>query len=407
MNPPASLSDALAADAADPLSAVRDQFDLKPGLVYLDGNSLGPPPKSALARLEETAHHAWKRDLIASWNTAGWIDWPKRCGDRIARLIGAATGSVLVCDSVSVNIFKLAGALMLRSGRTGLAVEAGEFPTDGYILQGLARLSGGALHRVAPGTSADALPQGTGVLVRSAVHYKTGAKVDIAAQERAAAEAGVEIIWDLSHAAGLIDLKLAEQGASYAVGCGYKYLNGGPGAPAFLHVRPERLEGLEQPVSGWMGHAQPFAFSDAYEGAAGIERFAAGTPPILAVAALDGALDVFDGLDMARLEAKARALGDLFLSRAAELGLDSVSPGVGEPRGGHVSLRHPEGYAIIQALIARGVVGDFRSPDLMRFGFSPLILSYAQVFDAAAALVEVVRAGAYQDPAFQRRAAVT
>jgi len=408
MNPPASLSDVLALDAADPLRDARALFDLKPGLIYLDGNSLGPPPRTALARLERTAHEDWKRGLIASWNTAGWIDWPRRCGDRIARIIGAEPGSVLVCDSVSVNIFKLAGALLLRSGGRGLAVEAGEFPTDGYILDGLARLSGARLHRVAPGTPPDALPSGVGVLVRSAVQYKTGAKLDIAADEAAAARSGVEIIWDLSHAAGLIDLKLAEDGASYAVGCGYKYLNGGPGAPAFLHVRTERLEGLDQPVSGWMGHARPFAFDDAYDGAAGIERFAAGTPPILAVASLDGALDVFDGLKMAALEAKARALGDLFLARTQALGLETVSPGIGgAPRGGHVSLKHPDGYAIVQALIARGVVGDFRSPDLMRFGFSPLILSFADVFDAAAALVETVTSGAYRDPAFQQRSAVT
>ncbi len=409
MNPAevTSRAQAEALDAADPLRAARGRFELPGDLIYLDGNSLGPPPASALRQLEETAKIAWKRDLIASWNKADWIDWPSRCGDRIARLIGAAPGSVLVADSVSVNIFKLAAALMRRSGRPGLAVDAGEFPTDGYILEGLAALGGGALHRVAPGTSPDRLPGDVGVLVRSAVHYKTGAVCDIRAEERAAQHSGVSIIWDLSHAAGVLDLRLEADGARYAVGCGYKYLNGGPGAPGYLHVRPDALEGLEQPLSGWMGHASPFTFRDGYEPAPGVERFAAGTPPILAVAALAGALEAFDGLDMAALETKARALGDLFLTRAERLGLESVSPGAGTRRGGHVSLRHEHGYAIVQALIARGVVGDFRDPDLMRFGFSPLILSHAEVFDAADVLAEVLESRVYEEPQFQTRAAVT
>ncbi|MGJ3233023.1 MAG: kynureninase [Oceanicaulis sp.] len=401
-----SRTDAEALDRADPLAGRREAFDVPDGVIYLDGNSLGPLPRASRDALHQAIETEWRTDLIKSWNTAGWIDLPLRTGDRIARLIGAPAGSVLCADSVSVNLFKLAASLVTR-GAGLVAVERGDFPTDGYILEGLARLSGAGFSLIEPGAGVAGLPEPGGVLVRSAVHYKTAEIVDIEAEEREAARRGASIIWDLSHAAGLVDTSLEARGARYAVGCGYKYLNGGPGAPGFVYVHPSVSGDLAQPLSGWMGHQNPFEFTDGYRPAEGIGRFAAGTPPILSMTALHAALSLHDGLDLSALEAKARALGDLFLARIAPLGLDCVSPGIGAPRGGHVSVRHGDGYAIVQALIEQGIIGDFRAPDLMRFGFSPLVLSHAEVFDAAEALVETVRSGRYREARFSKRGAVT
>ncbi|MFW5660650.1 MAG: aminotransferase class V-fold PLP-dependent enzyme [Oceanicaulis sp.] len=405
----ASVTDrdgAKALDRDDPLAGFKNLFVLREGLIYLDGNSLGPLTLAAKAALSAAIEEEWGRDLIGSWNSADWIGLPRRTGDRIAALIGAPDGSVLCADSVSVNLFKLAAALVSQ-GHDLVAVERGDFPTDGYVLEGLSKISGAGFSLTEPGTGIAGLPEETGVLVRSAVHYKTAGIVDIEAEERAAAERGCAIIWDLSHAAGLIDLRLEERGARYAVGCGYKYLNGGPGAPGFVYVHPSVSNTLAQPLSGWMGHRAPFSFTDGYRPADGVARFAAGTPPILSMTALHAALSLYEGLAIADLQEKARRLGDLFLARIAALDLPNLSPGIGERRGGHVSLRHPDGYAVVQALIARGIVVDFRAPDVMRFGFSPLILSYADVFDAAEALVEIVRTESFRDPAFERRGAVT
>lgn len=399
-------ADAERLDKDDPLAHRRAAFDIPDGVVYLDGNSLGPLPRAARDALHRAIEQEWRTDLIKSWNTAGWIDLPTRAGDRIAALIGAPAGSVLVADSVSVNLFKLASALVIR-GAGLVAVERGDFPTDGYILEGLARLSGAGFSLIEPGAGVAGLPEQGGVLVRSAVHYKTAEIVDIEAEEREAARRGAAIIWDLSHAVGLVDTQLEARGARYAVGCGYKYLNGGPGAPGFVYVHPSLAGDLAQPLSGWMGHASPFEFTDGYRPAEGIKRFAAGTPPILSMTALHAALSLYDGLDLPALQQKARALGDLFLARIAPLGLECVSPGIGEARGGHVSVRFKDGYPVVQALIDQGVIGDFRAPDLMRFGFSPLVLSYADVFDAAEALVETVRSGRYREARFSRKGAVT
>lgn len=397
--------EAEALDAADPLAPLRDQFDLPEGVIYLDGNSLGPPPRAALTRLHETAHEHWGRDLIKSWNTAGWIDLPKRCGAKIAALIGADSDDVIVCDSTSVNIFKLASALM--KGRDGaLAYEHDEFPTDGYILQGLAAMTGAALLELNKPSPETAFADNVSVLIKSAVHYKTAVVADIPAWERAAAKAGAVIVWDLSHAAGIIDVNLSAAGARYAVGCGYKYLNGGPGAPAYVYVEREAASGLAQPLSGWMGHARAFDFAGEYAPAGGVSRFACGTPPILSMACLDAALNVYEGVDMGEVERKAKALGDIFLARAQSLGLETVSPGAGERRGGHVSFKFADGYAVVQALIARGVIGDLRTPDLMRFGFAPLYLRYADVWDAADALEDVMKSESWRKPEFAARKAV-
>jgi len=396
-----TLENAQALDRADPLARHRAAFELPRGVLYLDGNSLGPPPKAALARLRQCAEQEWGKGLIRSWNDAGWIDLPRRAGAKIARLLGADADDVIVCDSVSVNLFKIAAALLTRRPGARLAVFADEFPTDQYVLEGLSRLVGARLVRIGAG---DDIPEG-GVIVRSLVHYKTAAVADMAASETEAATRGAEIVWDLSHATGVVALDVARDGARFAIGCGYKYLNGGPGAPAFLYVRRDEAARLDQPLSGWMGAKSPFAFSSAYEPADGVGRFASGTPAILSLATLDAALDLFDGVDVSELEAKARALGDLFLAAGKAAGLEPV--GVAGRRGGHVAFRHAHGYAIVQALIARGVVGDFRAPDLARFGFSPLFLSYSDVWQAGEILRAVMERGAFRDPAFSRRSAVT
>ena len=395
-----SRADALAMDDADPLAPLRDAFDLEPGVIYLDGNSLGPPPRKSLARLERAARSEWRRGLIRSWNDADWINLPSRCGARIAPLIGAAPDDVIVADSVSVNIFKLAAAI-LRKKPGALAYETGEFPTDGYILQGLAALTSAPLRELAPG----ARPEGDiSVVVRSAVHYKTAAVADIAAYEKAAGDAAV--IWDLSHAAGAVRLDLAAAGARYAVGCGYKYLNGGPGAPAYVWVKSPHADDLEQPIAGWMGHAAPFDFAGGYRPGEGVKRFAAGTPNILSLTALDAALEVFANIDPAALEAKSRKLGDVFLQLTADLELPSPSPPVGARRGGHVCLEHENGYAVMQALIARGVIGDFRPPNLMRFGFSPLFVRFIDVWDTADALRDILQTESWNQSEFLTRRAV-
>jgi kynureninase len=390
-----------AQDRADPLAPLRDAFDLPEGVLYLDGNSLGPAPKSALLRLRQCAECEWRTGLIGSWNGAGWIDLASRAGAKIARLIGARDDEVIVCDSVSNNLFKLAAALVQRRPGASLAVEGDEFPTDQYVMEGLSRLSRAPLVRLREGETA---PKGS-VFVKSLVHYKTAAVADMAQGEREAAARGTEIIWDLSHATGAVVIGAHANGARFAVGCGYKYLNGGPGAPAFVYVRGDAAPALSQPLSGWMGARAPFDFSSVYEPAPGVRRFASGTPPILSLAALDAALGVFDGVDLGAVEAKARALGDVFLGAGEAAGLTPIR--VGGRRGGHVSFRHSDGYAIVQALIGKGVIGDFRAPDIARFGFSPLYLSYLDVWRAGEILREVMDSGAWRDPRYAARAVVT
>ena len=395
-----------ALDQKDPLKDTRDLFALPEGVIYLDGNSLGVPPKAALARLREAAENEWAVGLIRSWNDAGWMDLPLTLGAKLARLMGVKASEVIAVDTVTINLFKLATALLERDGG-GIAAEAGEFPTDNHVMEGISRITGAPMHRVAPNTRPKDLPDGVTVLIKSAVHYKSAQIADFEGYEREAAARGLSIIWDLSHATGLVDLKLAQWGAKYAVGCGYKFLSGGPGAPAFLYCAEDQIQTLEHPVSGWLGHKRPFGFEDAYEPDDTIVRWRTSSPSILALSALDGAVSVYDGVDMAQVEAKAIALGDIMLQQAETLGLDHACPGPGERRGGHVVLRHEHGYAIVQALIDRGIIGDFRAPDLMRFGFNPLYNSYVEVFDAAQALADVIQSRAWDDPKFLARKAVT
>lgn len=395
-----TLEEARARDAADPLRAFATEFDLPEGVIYLDGNSLGPPPRNALARLRAASETEWRHGLIRSWNDADWFDLPARAGAKIAALIGVDRGDVVVCDSVSINIFKLASALVARRPGAALAVDAGEFPTDQYVLEGVARMTGAPLARLENGETPE-----NAVLVRSLVHYKSAEILDMAAAERMAAARRCDIVWDLSHATGLVSTNLKGAGARFAVGCGYKYLNGGPGAPAFLFVDRKEADSLQQPLQGWMGHAAPFDFARDYAPADGAARFAAGTPPILSLAPLDAALDLFAGVDLGALEAKARALGDLFLERTRGLGLAALPSPM--RRGGHVCLESENGYRIMQALIARGVIGDYRAPNLLRFGFSPLFLSFEEVWRAAGILADVLSSEEWRRREFAVRGKVT
>jgi kynureninase len=406
--------DALALDAADPLARFRAAFDVPAGLAYLDGNSLGPPPRTALARLDQVAREEWGQGLIRSWNTAQWIDAPLRIGGKIARLIGAAANEVVVADSTTVNLFKLAaGALSLRPGRKILLTETGNFPTDGYALQGLAGLLGGGVQvRSVPAEAlVDAIDEDVAVVVLTHVHYKSSRRWDLAAVTAAAHARGALALWDLSHTAGALAVDLNAVEADLAVGCGYKYLNAGPGAPAWLFVAERHQNAIASPLTGWMGHAEPFAFEDGYRPARDIRGQVTGTPGVLALAALEASVDLQLQADPAHVEAKGLALAELFIAevgaRAADPALRLASPRDPADRGLHVAFAHPQGYAVIQALADRGVIGDFRAPDIARFGFSPLYQSYAGVWDAAHAMADVLASRAWDEPRFHARAAVT
>jgi len=408
-----TLPDTLLLDVRDPLAGFRDAFVSQDGLIYLCGNSLGPLPVATRARLTDVVGREWGQSLVRGWNSHDWIGLPHRVGDAIAGLVGAEAGEVIVADSTSANLYKLAvAAMQARPGRKVVLSEPGDFPTDLYMLEGAVRTLGGDRRlelRDADAIEA-ALIEDVAVLVLCHVHYKTAAVRDMARLTKAAHAVGALVIWDLSHSAGVIEVDLNGCGADLAVGCGYKYLNGGPGAPGFLFVARRHQEALVSPLSGWMGHAAPFAFVDDYQPAPGVARFACGTPPILSLSALEGGVALSAAAGAPAIAAKARALGDLFIDRVgARAGdaLELISPADGQARGGHVAFRHPDAYAIVQALMARGVVGDFRDPDVMRFGLSPLPLSYAEVARAADLLVEVVTSRAYVDPAYQVRAKVT
>ncbi len=406
--------DAESLDLADPLARFRDAFDLPSGVVYLDGNSLGPPPLSAHERLERISRRQWGEGLVRSWNSAAWIEAPLRIGAKIARLIGAKPNEVIVADSTTVNLFKLAaGALSLRPGRKTLLTEAGGFPTDIYALEGLAELMGerARLKTVAPPDLIAAIDDDTAAVVLTHIHYKSAQRWDMAAVTAAAHAKGALVIWDLCHSAGAVTVDLNSVEADLAVGCGYKYLNGGPGAPAFLFVAERHQATIRSPLWGWMGHAEPFAFEDGYRSAPDIRGQITGTPAILGLGALEAGVDLQLEADAKLVEAKGMALATLFISEvealAVEPGLALASPRLPDQRGLHVSFTHPEGYAIVQAMMAKGVVGDFRAPDVARFGFSPLYLGYAEVWDAAHVMVDILAARSWDRPEFRARAAVT
>jgi len=401
-----------ALDDADPLKRLREQFELPAGVIYLDGNSLGPLPRSVSRAMEDLLLREWGRDLITSWNKAGWIGAPQRVGGKIARLIGAKPSEVVVADSTSVNLFKLAaGALSLRPGRRRIVTEAGNFHTDVYVLEGLARIAGAELAVLPRDEVLKAIDEATALVVLTHVHYTTAAIWDMAAVTARAHEAGALVLWDLSHTAGAVECDLNGTDADLAVGCGYKHLNGGPGAPAFLYVAERHQAAIRTPLSGWMGHAEPFAFEPRYRPAPNIRAQLCGTPPILGIAALECGVDTHAGATPKAVAAKGRSLCELFIrrveDRCAGHGLKLVGPRDVDQRGLHVAFAHPEGYAIVQALIARGVIGDFRDPDICRFGFSPLFLSHAEVWDAVERLAEVLEHRTYEKPEYRVRAPVT
>jgi len=404
---PRTRQDCEALDRADPLGGMRARFDLPEGVIYLDGHSLGPATHGALERVGRAAGEEWRSGLIRSWNNAGWFDLPARTGAKLARLAGVAPGDVVVTDSVSVNLFKLAAAGLRLTGARTVMVQSDEFPTDQSIAAGIADAGLGELKRLPPTDALAAFGAYRGVIIRSAVNYRTGEVADIDAWERVAARAGNLVVWDLSHATGVLDLRLAERGAKLAAGCTYKFLNGGPGAPAFVYARADIAQQLHSPILGWFGQKDQFDFGAAYVAKDGAARFATGTPPVLSLSALDAALDAFDGVDLAVGAAKARSLGDLVIARTASLGLETISPGEPARRGGHVSVRHQHGYAVVQALIARGIIPDFRAPDAMRFGLAPLYVRFVDVWDAMDALGDVLGTRGWDRPEYHARAAVT
>ena len=398
-------------DAADPLAFARERFVLPDGTIYLDGNSLGALPKATSPQLFDTVERQWGEDLIASWNKHGWIDAPMRVAAKLAPVVGAMPSELLVADSTSVCLFKLlAAAVRARPGRRTILVQEGNFPTDTYVAEGLAEMLGLELRRADPGDIAAAIDADTAVVSLSHVDYRSGARVDMVAVNAAAGAAGALVVWDLCHSAGAIEVDLNGSGCELAVGCGYKYLNGGPGAPAFLYVAEALQDELQPPLQGWMGHAEPFAFEDSYRPTSGIARFLTGTPSILALTALDAGLDTFADIRMADVEAKARSLLELFIAEVEARCGDEVrlfGPRDLAARGSHVCFAHPEGYAVMQALIARGIVGDFRAPDLMRFGFTPLYTSFEDAWRAADALADILAIREWDQPRFRERRKVT
>ena len=435
MNPTATLQHCRQLDIDDPLRHLRDQFSLPPGIIYLDGNSLGALPKATASRVADVIKHEWGQGLILSWNSAGWIDQPARLGDKIARLIGAGPGEVVATDSTSINLFKVLSVAMQLAARqspsrTVVLSERSNFPTDLYMAEGLCRTHGFTLKLVDADAVEASLTSDVAVLMLTHVNYRTGAMFDMSAITHAAARAGALSIWDLAHSAGAVPVHLTRADADFAVGCGYKFLNGGPGAPAFVWVNPRHTArhakaamAVAQPLQGWLGHAAPFAFTPGYSPAAGIKQYLCGTPTVLGMAALDCGLDTLLAAEvvggMAALYAKSLALSDLFMrlveTRCAGYGLSILTPHAHAERGSQVSLscEAANAYAIMQALIGRGVIGDFRAgdgamqPDILRFGFTPLYNGFEDVWHAVDHLRQVIEKGEWTQAKFSQKNAVT
>ncbi|OYU04556.1 MAG: kynureninase [Pseudomonas sp. PGPPP1] len=408
-----------ALDAQDPLAPLRQQFALPDGVIYLDGNSLGARPVASLARAQQVIAEEWGNGLIRSWNSAGWADLSQRLGNRLAPLIGARDGEVVITDTTSINLFKVLSAALsvqrLRQpNRKVIVSEASNFPTDLYIAEGLTELlqQGYSLRLVnSPDELPQAIDQDVAVVMLTHVNYKTGYMYDMQALTALSHECGALSIWDLAHSAGAVPIDLHQAEADYAIGCTYKYLNGGPGSQAFVWVNPQLVDVVRQPLSGWFGHTRQFAMESAYAPSAGIARYLCGTQPITSLAMVECGLEIFAQTDMASLRSKSLALTDLFIAlveeRCAAHGLELITPREHAKRGSHVSFEHSEGYAVIQALIARGVIGDYREPRIMRFGFTPLYTSFTEVFDAVEILGEILNKRTWDQPQFKVRNSVT
>ena len=390
--------------------STRAAFHLPKGLTYLDGNSLGPMPVAAADRVAAMMRDEWAAQLIRGWNDAGWYVQPRRVGDRIARLIGAGPGEVIMGDTLTIKVFQaVSAALRLRPDRRVILSDSGNFPTDLYTARGLADALGAELRIVDPDSVADAIDGDLAVLMLTEVDYRTGRRHDMADLTARAHDAGALTVWDLAHSAGAADVDLTGADADFAVGCTYKYLNGGPGAPAFVWTHPRHAEQSRPILQGWMGHDAPFAFDMDYRPAGGVERMRVGTPPVIALTALDAALDVWDGVAMADLRAASITLTEAFIAAVEKScpGLVLNSPRDPALRGSQVGFRHPDGYAVMQALIADGVIGDFRAPDVLRFGFAPLYNGLDDVERAADVLARILRDASWDQPRFHQRAAVT
>jgi kynureninase len=404
-----------ALDSNDPLAPLRAEFLLPANTIYLDGNSLGPLPRAAAERARTTVEQQWAMDLIASWNSHGWIDLPVTTGEKIAPLIGAGPGQVICCDSISVNLFKLlAVALQLRPGRHVILSQQDNFPTDLYMGQGLSRLLGQSrceLRMVEESALPSALTDEVAVLLLSQVNFRDGSVHDMARLTAQAHEQGALVIWDLAHSAGVLPLAVDDWQVDFALGCGYKFLNGGPGAPAFVYANKRHHGQFQQPLQGWMGHRAPFEFSPEYQAASGMASFLTGTPPILSLAVLDEALSLFANVSMQQLRDKSLALSNLFIELLQEYpALESLqlrSPRQESRRGSQLAFAHPEAYAICQALIAEGVIADFRNPDLLRFGFSPLVLRYRDIEESVKVLDRIMASEMFLAAQFQKRQKVT
>ena len=390
----------------------KELFDLPDGVIYLDGNSLGPLPRGAIERARHVICQEWGQELIRAWNTADWMALPQHVGDRIARLIGAAQGSVATGDTLSIKVYQaLAASLKLRPGRRTILSDSGNFPSDLYMAEGLIRTIGKdyELRTPAPEDVLDRIDENVAAVMLTQVDYRTGRMHDMAAVTQAAHAAGAVMIWDLAHSAGAVPIDMAGSRAEFAVGCTYKYLNGGPGAPAFIHVRPDIVEEVEPALAGWLGHEAPFAMEPSYRPAMSTERLRVGTPPIVQLAILDRALDVWEGVDMAEVRAASIALSELFIAEVEARcpALTLASPRNAAERGSQVSFAFEHGYPAMQALIDRGVIGDFRAPDIMRFGFTPLYIDEADVLAAAETLETVIAQELWRDPKYQTRSLVT
>ncbi len=393
-------------------TATKRQFHLPEGLIYLDGNSLGPLPKTAAARVAQAITGEWGELLIRGWNKAGWMDQPTKVGDRVARLIGAEAGHVVMGDTLSIKVYQaLASALQLAPQRRVILSDTGNFPSDLYMAQGLAQTLGAdyRLKTVAPEAVLEAIDDTVAVVMITEVDYRSGRRHDMAALSARAHAVGAVIVWDLAHSAGAFPLQVAKDGADFAVGCSYKYLNSGPGGPAFIYVAPRHANRVQPALSGWLGHDAPFAFDPDYRPAPGVDRMRVGTPPVLQLAALEAALDIWDSVDLHDLRTACLSLGDRFIAgvEAACPTLRLVTPRAHDQRGSQISFAHPEGYAIMQALIAQGVIGDFRAPDILRFGITPLYIGTAEIDGAVAALADIMSSGSWDRPEFKARAKVT
>ncbi len=402
------------ADASDPLAAFRDRFLIPDGVIYMNGNSLGPLTRDAKARMDKVIGEEWGTELIRAWNSAGWYELPWRLGDKIGCLIGAASGQTVVCDNTSVNLFKAAAAAFaLRPERKKIVTEAGNFPTDLYMLDGLRRFLGDECEvEIRPRAEVlDAIDADTAVVVLTHVHYVSSAIFPMADITAGTQEAGALMLWDLSHSTGAVPVRLDDAVADFAVGCGYKHLNGGPGAPAFIYAANRHHAEMRQPLSGWFGHANPFEFSDDYQPADNVRRLLSGTTGVLGASALEASVDLMLEADANAMTVNSRKLSSLFqelvASRCDGFGLELASPADAEERGAHISYRHEHSYAIMQNLIDRGVIGDFRAPDYMRFGFSPLFMRYSELDTAVDYLRDILESRSYQSSKYQAANAVT